>query len=124
MLLPRWPVCALACLCWLTTIGASEISPLVSDNILSVKWNTPAQVHPGSLVEAEVLTSDDIGYVELHLRWWSFNLERVAPGKFRLRYRVPLLPPNALGSWEIELIAHSVDGSAAKRVYHISYRYF
>jgi hypothetical protein len=120
----RWPACALACLCWFATIGASEIAPVAPDKILSVKWDSPAQVRPGSLVEASVDTSEDIGYVELHVRWWSINLEKTAPGRFRLRYRVPLLPPNALGNWEVDVIAHAFDGSASKRVYHITYRYF
>jgi hypothetical protein len=111
-------------LCWFATIGAAEIAPVAPDKILSVKWDSPSQVHPGSLVEASVQTSDDIGYVELHVRWWSINLEKLGPGRFRLQYRVPLLPPNALGTWDVEVIAHAFDGSAAKRVYHITYRYF
>jgi hypothetical protein len=90
----------------------------------AIEWATPAQVHPGSLVEVTVLTSDDIGYVELHVRTWSVNLDKLAPGKFRLHYRVPLLPPAALGNWNIDLIAHSMGGVAVKRVYHVTYRYF
>lgn len=115
---------ALACLCWLATIGADVVAPAAPDKILGVQWGAPARVRPGSVVEAEVSTSPDIGYVELHVRWWSFNLEKLGPGKFHLHYRVPLLPPNALGTWDVEVIAHSADGSASKRVYRVTYGYF
>jgi hypothetical protein len=94
------------------------------ETIVDVQWHSSPQVHPGSLVEATVLTSDDIGYVEGHIRSWSINFVKVAPGKFQLRYRVPLLPPMALGTWNVDVIAHSMDGISVRRVYRITYRYF
>jgi hypothetical protein len=126
MLTTRSMARALACLCWIATIGVlfpADAAP-ADAKIFAVQWATSAQLHPGSMVEATVLTSNDIGYVELHVRTWSINFEKTAPGMFSLHYRVPLLPPVALGNWNIDLIAHSTAGIAVKRVYHVSYHYF
>ena len=71
-----------------------------------------------------MLTSDNVGYVEARLRYWNVVFRQTAPGRFDLSYRVPLLPPVALGSWEIAVIARSIDGVEVKRTYRFAYHYF
>ncbi len=93
--------------------------------IRAVEWSgTSASLHPGASIDALVTTSDNVGYVEGRVRVWNVIFQHVAPGKFRLHYRVPLLPPSALGPWQIAVIARSVDGVEVKRTYRFDYHYF
>jgi hypothetical protein len=93
--------------------------------IRGVEWGGTSQaLHPGSQIEATVITSDNVAYVEARVRYWNLIFRNTAPGRFQLRYRVPLLPPMALGNWQITLIAHSIDGVEVKRTFEFAYRYF
>ena len=89
-----------------------------------MEWRNPAQVHPGSIIAATVLTSENVGYVEARVRYWNVIFKQVAPGKFETQYRVPFLPPSALGVWHVLVIARSVDGVEIKRTYQFDYSYF
>jgi hypothetical protein len=92
--------------------------------INDVEWHATRQIHPGSLIEATVLTSNNVGYVEGRIRYWNVIFRNVAPGRFHAKYRVPLLPPSALGTWNVAIIARSVDGVEVKRTYQFNYSYF
>lgn len=93
--------------------------------IADVEWgDTEPILHPGSVIAATVITSDNVGYVEARVRFWNVVFRHTAPGRFELNYRVPLLPPAALGSWQVAVIARSIDGVEVKRTYRFAYHYF
>ncbi len=90
-----------------------------------MNWqSTSERLHPGSSIDAVVTTSNNVGYVEARVRNWNVIFRQAAPGTFRLHYRVPLLPPPAIGSWQIEVIARSIDGVEVKRTFQFRYQYF
>jgi hypothetical protein len=66
----------------------------------------------------------NIIHVEARVKYWNVIFQQTAPGKFVLSYRVPLLPPAALGHWDLEVIARSIDGVEAKRTFPVTYKYF
>ena len=92
--------------------------------IHDVQFTTSPQLRPGSLIQATVVTSDNINHVEGRVKYWNVLFHQIGPGKFDLNYRVPLLPPAALGHWDLDVIARSVDGVEAKRTFSVTYRYF
>jgi hypothetical protein len=92
--------------------------------IQGVQFTSTAQLHPGTSLEATVQTSGNVGYVEGRVKYWNVAFVESAPGKFTLNYRVPMLPPTALGHWDFEVIARSVDGVEVKRTFPIHYSYF
>lgn len=92
--------------------------------IQDVQFTSSAQLRPGASLQATVVTSANVGYVEGRVKYWNVVFRRVAPGKFDVNYRVPLLPPGALGHWDLEVIARSVDGVEVKRTFPVTYRYF
>jgi hypothetical protein len=91
--------------------------------IRDVLWHAPDALHPGSVVDATVLTSANVGYVEGRIRYWNVIFRNVAPGTFALHYRVPLLPPSALGTWNVKVIARSIDGVEVQRTFQFTYHY-
>ena len=92
--------------------------------IHDVQFTTSPELHPGSMIQATVVTSDNINHVEGRVKYWNVIFRQIAPGKFDLSYRVPFLPPAALGHWDLDVIARSVDGVEAKRTFPVTYRYF
>jgi hypothetical protein len=92
--------------------------------IHDVQFTSSAQLHPGTSLQATVVTSANINHVEARVKYWNVIFQQAAPGKFVLSYKVPLLPPAALGHWDLEVIARSVDGVEAKRTFPITYNYF
>jgi hypothetical protein len=92
--------------------------------IHEVHFTSSAQLHPGTSLQATVEPSANIAHVEGRVKYWKVDFIEVAPGKFSLKYRVPLLPPSALGHWDLEVIARSVDGVEAKRTFPVHYSYF
>jgi hypothetical protein len=92
--------------------------------IETVDWNAPSTVHPGTHITATVVTSSNVHYVEGRVKYWNVALEETAPGRFQLNYRIPLLPPTAIGHWNVEVIARSVDGVETKRSFPVTYSYF
>jgi hypothetical protein len=92
--------------------------------IHDVQFTSSAQLHPGSNIQATVVTSDNINHVEVRVKYWNVIFQQTAPGKFHLSYRVPLLPPEALGHWDLDVVARSVDGVEAKRTFPVTYHYF
>ena len=92
--------------------------------IHDVQFTSSALLHPGTAIRATVTTSPNINHVEARVKYWNVIFQQVAPGRFALNYRVPLLPPTALGHWDLEVVARSVDGVEAKRTFPVTYRYF
>jgi hypothetical protein len=92
--------------------------------IRDVHFDSSAQLHPGTSLHATVETSANVGYVEGRVKYWNVAFRETAPGTFALNYRVPMLPPTALGHWDFEVIARSVDGVEVKRTFPVSYHYF
>ena len=92
--------------------------------IHDVAFTSSAELRPGSLIQATVVTSDNINHVEGRVKYWNVIFRQIGPGKFDLNYRVPFLPPSAVGHWDLEVIARSVDGVEAKRTFPVTYRYF
>ena len=81
-------------------------------------------LHPGTNIRASVETSPNVNYVEGRVKYWNVAFKQVGPGKFDLNYRVPLLPPDALGHWDLQVVARSVDGVEIRRSFPVTYRYF
>ncbi len=92
--------------------------------ILDVKFTSSAQLHPGTNLQATVDTSSNVHYVEGRVKYWNVIFTETSPGKFVLSYKVPFLPPSALGHWDLEVIARSVDGVEVKRTFPVRYNYF
>jgi hypothetical protein len=92
--------------------------------IHDVHFTSSSKLHPGTALEATVETSDNVGYVEGRVKYWNVAFTQIAPGKFALSYRVPMLPPSAIGAWDLQVIARSVDGVEIKRTYPVKYSYF
>jgi hypothetical protein len=92
--------------------------------IHDVQFQSSPQLHPGTSLQAEVDTSSNVHYVEGRVKYWNVVFVETSPGKFKLTYRVPMLPPSALGHWDLEVIARSVDGVEVKRTFPVRYSYF
>lgn len=92
--------------------------------IHDVEFTSSAQLHPGTSLQATVVTSDNVTYVEGRVKYWNVAFRQTAPGKFALVYRVPMLPPAALGHWDLQVIARSIDGVEVKRTFSVTYNYF
>jgi hypothetical protein len=92
--------------------------------IHDVEFTSSAQLHPGTSLQATVVTSDNVAYVEGRVKYWNVAFRRTGPGKFDINYRIPLLPPAALGHWDLQVIARSVDGVEVKRTFPVTYGYF
>lgn len=92
--------------------------------IHDVQFTSSAQLRPGTNLQATVVTSANINHVEARVKYWNVIFQQTAPGKFALSYKVPFLPPAALGHWDLDVIARSVDGVEAKRTFPVTYHYF
>jgi hypothetical protein len=92
--------------------------------IQNVEFTSSAQLRPGTNLQATVVTSPNVIYVEGRVKYWNVAFRQTATGKFDINYRVPFLPPGALGHWDLEVIARSVDGVEVKRTFPVTYRYF
>jgi hypothetical protein len=92
--------------------------------IHDVKFTSSAQLRPGTSLQATVVTSPNVAYVEGRVKYWNVAFHETGTGKFYINYRVPFLPPSALGHWDLEVIARSVDGVEVKRTFPVTYRYF
>jgi hypothetical protein len=58
------------------------------------------------------------------VKYWNVAFHETGTGKFDINYRVPFLPPSAIGHWDLEVIARSIDGVEVKRTFPVTYRYF
>jgi hypothetical protein len=92
--------------------------------IHDVHFTSSAQLRPGTSLQATVDTSPNVKYVEGRVKYWNVAFRETSAGKFDINYRVPFLPPSALGHWDLEVIARSVDGVEVKRTFPVTYRYF
>ena len=92
--------------------------------IHDVEFTSSAQLRPGTNLVATVVTSPNVIYVEGRVKYWNVPFHQTASGKFDIDYRVPLLPPGALGHWDLEVIARSIDGVEVKRTFPVTYKYF
>lgn len=92
--------------------------------IHNVQFTSSALLHPGTSLRASVETSPNVNYVEGRVKYWNVAFKQTAPGRFVLSYRVPLLPPDALGHWDLQVVARSVDGVEIRRTFPVTYRYF
>ena len=92
--------------------------------IRDVEFANSPQLRPGTSLKATVDTSDNVVYVEGRVKYWNAPFTQVGPGKFHINYRVPFLPPTALGHWTLDVIARSIDGVEVKRTFSVVYNYF
>jgi hypothetical protein len=92
--------------------------------IHDVEFTSSAQLRPGTALQATVVTSPNVAYVEGRVKYWNVPFHQTGMGKFDINYRVPFLPPAALGHWDLEVIARSIDGVEVKRTFPVTYRYF
>ena len=92
--------------------------------IHDVHFTSSAQLRPGTSLQATVVTSPNVTYVEGRVKYWNVAFRETGAGRFDLNYRVPFLPPAALGHWDLEVIARSVDGVEVKRTFPVTYHYF
>ena len=139
----RFPLIALLAVLLTGVAGAESyvVSPKASDEtkaavaagrppqhgfpeIHDVEFTSNAQLHPGTTLRATVETSPNVSYVEGRVKYWNVPFRQTGSGKFDVNYRVPFLPPAALGHWELEVIARSIDGVEVKRTFPVTYHYF
>jgi len=92
--------------------------------IHGVQFTSSAQLHPGVSLKGTVETSDNVTYVEGRVKYWNVPFQHIAPGQFDIDYRVPWLPPGALGHWDLQVIARSIDGVEVHRTFSVTYSYF
>lgn len=92
--------------------------------IHDVEFTSSSQLRPGASLRATVETSENVIYVEGRVKYWNVAFTQTAPGKFNINYKVPFLPPGALGHWNLEVIARSIDGVEVKRTFSVIYNYF
>jgi len=92
--------------------------------IRNVQFTSSALLHPGTNLQATVETSPNVSYVEGRVKYWNVAFKQTAPGRFDLSYKVPLLPPDALGHWDLQVVARSIDGVEIRRTFPVTYRYF
>ena len=91
--------------------------------ILDVHYAGSRQLRPGLVINADVETSDNVTYVEARIRYWNVALRPAGPGRFTLTYYVPMLPPSAVGHWNLEVVARTLDGVEVRRSIPVSYDY-
>jgi len=92
--------------------------------IHDVQFTSSPKLRPGVSLKATVETSDNVTYVEGRVKYWNVPFQQVAPGRFNIDYRVPWLPPGALGHWDLQVIARSIDGVEVHRAFSVTYSYF
>jgi hypothetical protein len=81
------------------------------------------QIHPGRPVRGDVVTSENVHYVEARVDYREVPMREEAPGKFTLSYTVPWwLPPWLRRGYTLQIIARSVDGVEISRTIPITVR--
>ena len=91
--------------------------------IHDVQFTGSARLHPGTSLQATVVTSDNVGYVEARIDYRALPMHQDGPGKFSLSYTVPWwLPWWLRHKWTLQIIARSVDGIETKQYLPIRVR--
>ena len=68
-------------------------------------------IHAGETIHGTVETSANVDYVEARIDYRNAPLERIAPGRYKLDYKVPWwLPPWLRHAYTLEVIARTADG--------------
>jgi hypothetical protein len=81
------------------------------------------QIRPGRPVRGDVVTSENVHYVEARVDYREVPMREEAPGKFTLSYTVPWwLPPWLRRGYTLQIIARSVDGVEISRTIPITVR--
>jgi hypothetical protein len=81
------------------------------------------QIRPGHAVRGDVVTSENVHYVEARVDYREVPMHEEAPGKFTLSYTVPWwLPPWLRRGYTLQIIARSVDGVETSRTIPITVR--
>ena len=74
------------------------------------------QIQPGRQVRGDVVTSENVHYVEARVDDRQVALHEDAPGKFSLTYTVPWwLPPWLRHGYTLYIVARSIDGVETSR---------
>ncbi len=60
--------------------------------IQNVAFTSSDQLRPGTSLQATVVTSPNVIYVEGRVKYWNVPFRQTASGKFDINYRVPFLP--------------------------------
>jgi hypothetical protein len=69
------------------------------------------QIHPGRAVHGDVVTTENVHYVEARVDYREVALHEDGPGRFSLSYTVPWwLPPWLRRGYTLQIIARSIDG--------------
>jgi hypothetical protein len=81
------------------------------------------QIRPGRAVRGDVVTSENVHYVEARVDYREVPMREEAPGKFSLSYTVPWwLPPWLRRGYTLQIVARSVDGVETSRTIPITVR--
>jgi hypothetical protein len=81
------------------------------------------QIRPGRAVHGDVVTSENVHYVEARVDYREVAMHEDAPGRFSLSYTVPWwLPPWLRRGYTLQIIARSVDGVETSRSIPITVR--
>jgi hypothetical protein len=81
------------------------------------------QIRPGHAVHGDVVTSENVHYVEARVDYREVAMHEVGPGRFSLDYTVPWwLPPWLRRGYSLQIIARSIDGVETSRTIPITVR--
>ncbi|HYW53846.1 MAG TPA: hypothetical protein VE826_07750 [Dongiaceae bacterium] len=81
------------------------------------------QIRPGRAVRGDVVTSENVRYVEARVDYREVAMHEDGPGRFSLSYTVPWwLPPWLRRGYTLQIIARSVDGVETSRSIPITVR--
>ena len=81
------------------------------------------QIRPGRPVRGDVVTSENVHYVEARIDYREVAMHEDGPGRFSLSYTVPWwLPPWLRRGYTLQIIARSIDGVEISRSIPIAVR--
>ena len=81
------------------------------------------QIRPGRPVHGDVVTTENVHYVEARVDYREVAMHEDGPGRFSLTYTVPWwLPPWLRHGYTLQIIARSIDGVETSRTIPIVVR--
>jgi hypothetical protein len=81
------------------------------------------QIRPGRAVRGDVVTSENVRYVEARIDYREVAMHEDGPGRFSLSYTVPWwLPPWLRRGYTLQIVARSIDGVETSRTIPITVR--
>ena len=79
-------------------------------------------VHPGDVLSGVVTASSNVASVEVRVAGYSYVMQKVAPGQFRLSATIPSVPKMFRRTYPLVAIARNTRGDATQRETQITIR--